>query len=66
MTGHIPLSVQTTYRDLLKRQVRRPTPEVEGSIVLVENKGALLGCAQKNRRARRRNAHRAGQRSEQA
>ena len=40
MTEHIPLSVQTTYRDLLDRQIRRPTPEIEGSIVPVENKGA--------------------------
>lgn len=39
MSDHIPLSLQTTYRDLLDRQKRRPTPDLEGSVVLVENKG---------------------------
>lgn len=35
----IPLSLQTTYRDLLERHARRPSPEVEGSVLLVRNKG---------------------------
>jgi hypothetical protein len=40
MADHIPLSLQTAYRDLLERQVRRPMPEVEGSVSLAENKGS--------------------------
>jgi hypothetical protein len=35
----IPLSLQTTYRDLLDRHARRPSPDVEGSVLLVQNKG---------------------------
>ena len=38
MVDAIPLSLQTTYRDLLDRQARRPSPEVEGSVLGVENK----------------------------
>lgn len=34
----IPLALQTTYRDLLERHMRRPTPETEGSVLRVENK----------------------------
>lgn len=37
MSNSIPLSLQTTYRDLLERHARRPMPEIEGSVVLVEN-----------------------------
>jgi hypothetical protein len=40
MADHIPLGLQTAYRDLLERQVRRPMPEVEGSVSLAENKGS--------------------------
>lgn len=39
MVDAIPLSLQTTYRDLLDRQARRPSPDVEGSVLKVENKG---------------------------
>lgn len=35
----IPLSLQTTYQDLLDRHKRRPRPEVEGSIMRVERAG---------------------------
>lgn len=38
MTTPIPLSLQTTYRDLLERQARRPSPEIEGSVASVANK----------------------------
>jgi len=38
MSDAIPLSLQTTYRDLLDRQMRRPSPETEGSVLRVENK----------------------------
>ena len=38
MTTSIPLSLQTTYRDLLERQARRPSPEIEGSVASVANK----------------------------
>lgn len=47
MTDHIPLNLQTTYRDLLERQARRPTPEVEGSVALVENKGSRYWVARR-------------------
>lgn len=47
MTTHLPLSLQTTYRDLLDRQNRRPTPEVEGSIVLAGNKGRRYWVARR-------------------
>ncbi|MEE4210723.1 MAG: hypothetical protein V2I43_15840, partial [Parvularcula sp.] len=39
MSETIPLSLQTTYRDLIDRHARRPSPEVEGSILRVTNKG---------------------------
>ena len=52
MSDHIPLSLQTTYRDLLDRQFRRPTPEVEGSIVLVKNKGTGYWVARRRIGAR--------------
>ncbi len=39
MSQPIPLSLQTTYRDLLGRHARRPTPEIEGSVASIENKG---------------------------
>ncbi len=39
MPDAIPLSLQTTYRDLLDRHARRPTPEIEGSVLRVENRG---------------------------
>lgn len=38
MVDAIPLSLQATYRDLLDRHARRPSPEVEGSVLKVENK----------------------------
>lgn len=47
MSDHIPLSLQTTYRDLLDRQTRRPRPETEGSIALVENKGGHYWVARR-------------------
>ena len=37
MSRSIPLSLQTTYRDVLDRHVRRPMPEIEGSISLIRN-----------------------------
>ncbi|MFZ7094392.1 GSU2403 family nucleotidyltransferase fold protein [Primorskyibacter sp. 2E233] len=39
MPTSIPLSIQTTYRDLLDRHARRPMPEIEGSVSLVRNGG---------------------------
>lgn len=47
MTRHIPLSLQTTYRDLLDRQSRRPTPRLEGSIVPVETKSGRYWVARR-------------------
>lgn len=40
MIDAIPLSLQTTYRDLLDRQARRPSPEIEGSVLKIENKAS--------------------------
>lgn len=47
MARQIPLSLQTTYRDLLERQARRPTPEIEGSISSVVNKNSRYWVARK-------------------
>ncbi len=47
MTSHIPLSLQTTYRDLVERQLRRPVPDIEGSVALVENKGGRYWVARR-------------------
>ena len=47
MPEMIPLSLQTTYRDLLDRHARRPTPEIEGSILRVENKGGAYWVARR-------------------
>jgi hypothetical protein len=47
MTEHLPLSLQTTYRDLLDRHLRPPTPEIEGSIAIVENKGGRYWVARR-------------------
>ena len=47
MPETIPLSLQTTYRDLLDRHVRRPTPEIEGSILCVQNKGSTYWVARR-------------------
>jgi hypothetical protein len=47
MADALPLSLQTTYRDLLDRQSRRPSPDIEGSIVRVENKGSLYWVARR-------------------
>lgn len=52
MTSHIPLSLQTTYRDLLERQLRRPVPEIEGSIALVGNKSGRYWVARRRIGAR--------------
>jgi hypothetical protein len=52
MTSHIPLSLQTTYRDLLERQFRRPVPEIEGSIASVGNKGGRYWVARRRVGAR--------------
>lgn len=47
MTASIPLSLQTTYRDLLERQPRRPMPEIEGSIASVANKNGRYWVARR-------------------
>lgn len=47
MVEHLPLSIQTTYHDLLDRHMRRPTPEIEGSIALVGNKGSRYWVARR-------------------
>ena len=47
MADALPLSLQTTYRDLLDRQSRRPSPDIEGSIAQVENKGSLYWVARR-------------------
>lgn len=52
MADHISLSLQTTYRDLLDRQSRRPRPEMEGSVALVENKGHRYWVARRRVGAR--------------
>lgn len=52
MTSHIPLSLQTTYRDLLDRQTRRPMPEIEGSIASVGNKNGRYWVARRRIGAR--------------
>ena len=52
MARLIPLSLQTTYRDLLERQGRRPTPEIEGSILAVDNKGSRYWVARRRIGAR--------------
>ncbi|MDP5217104.1 GSU2403 family nucleotidyltransferase fold protein [Ruegeria sp. 2205SS24-7] len=45
MADSYPLAVQTTYRDLLDRHLRRPRPDVPGSILLVSNKGGAYWVA---------------------
>lgn len=52
MTASIPLNLQTTYRDLLERQARRPVPEIEGSIVSVANKNGRYWVARRRIGAR--------------
>lgn len=47
MPEAIPLSLQTTYRDLLERHARRPSPEVEGSVLRVQNKGNAYWVARR-------------------
>lgn len=47
MIPAIPLALQSAYRDLLDRQLRRPTPEIEGSILRIENKGAFYWVARR-------------------
>lgn len=47
MADLLPQSLQTTYRDLLDRHARRPRPDVEGSIALVENKGGRYWVARR-------------------
>lgn len=45
MSDHIPLALQTAYRDLLDRHLRRPTPRIEGSVLAVENNGGRYWVA---------------------
>ena len=52
MSNPIPLSLQTTYRDLLDRHARRPTPEVEGSVSLIRNGGHGYWVARRRTGAR--------------
>jgi hypothetical protein len=47
MSETIPLSLQTTYRDLLDRHARRPSPEIEGSVLRVTNKGGAYWVARR-------------------
>jgi hypothetical protein len=55
----IPLSLQTTYRDLVDRHARRPSPEIDGSVLRVTNKvGAYRGRAAAHRRRGCRAPHR--------
>lgn len=47
MSEMIPLSLQTTYRDLIDRHARRPSPEIEGSVLRVTNKGGNYWVARR-------------------
>lgn len=47
MSETYPLALQTTYRDLLDRHLRRPRPEVEGSVLEVTNSGKRYWVARR-------------------
>ncbi len=45
MAETYPLALQTAYRDLLDRQLRRPRPDYPGSILKIQNKGSAYWVA---------------------
>lgn len=47
MSETIPLGLQAAYRDLIDRHARRPSPEIEGSILRVTNKGGSYWVARR-------------------